>query len=165
MYEPQPRILGDGRKLRTISNPTTWVCRAATGRLERRKSKWYSPRRTRGKVPSECVLSPVKLTLEQARELAVLWSLLAIWNLERVGRVAGLLNENLRELDHICIIVQRLCEVDHGISRILLVTRTGGGEERGERRLGLRVALLTSSSGKLIDFIISEFESRSISDI
>lgn len=149
MYEPQPRVLRNGRKLRAISNPTTWVRRAATGCLERRKSKWYSPRRTRRKVPSERVLGAVKLALEQTRELAVLWSLLAIWDLERVGRVAGLLNEYLGELDHVCIVVQRVGEVNHLVPSVLLVARTGRGQEGRKGGLGERVALLTTSGGKL----------------
>ena len=64
-------------------------------------------------------------------------------------RVARLLREDLRELDHVRVVVERLGEVDHRVRRVLLLAGTRGGEERRERGHGDRVALFGTTCSEL----------------
>lgn len=59
-----------------------------------------------------------------------------------------MLYKDLSEGDHISVIVKSLCEVDHGISRVLLITGTGCCQKSGSGSDSYRIALAcTSRSG------------------
>lgn len=83
----------------------------------------------------------LELTLEKALQLRVARRLLAIGHGERVRCVARLLHEDLRELDHVCIGIELVREVDHGVGRILLVAWPGRSKKGSEGRDRERVAL------------------------
>ena len=63
----------------------------------------------------------------------------------QTNRITGLLNENLSQLDHVSVIVELLCEIDHLVARILLVAWPCSGQKGGECSHGDRVALLSAS--------------------
>jgi len=69
-------------------------------------------------------------------------------------RIAGLLSENLGQLDHLSIALELLGKVNHLVGRILLFTGSCSGQKGSECSHGDRVALLSASCGKL-------FKSRS----
>ena len=69
--------------------------------------------------------------------------------MNHTDRIAGLLSENLGQLDHLSIALEPLGEIDHLVGRILLFTRSCSGQEGGERSHGDRVALLSASCSKL----------------
>jgi hypothetical protein len=81
----------------------------------------------------------------QARELGVARRALAVGHRERVGRVARLLREELREPDHLGVAAERLGEVEHAVRGVLLRAGLAGREERRERGDGERVALLPAA--------------------
>ena len=64
-------------------------------------------------------------------------------------RVAGLLSENLGQLDHLGVALELLGEINHLVGRILLFARSGSGQKGGECSHGDRIALLSASRGKL----------------
>jgi hypothetical protein len=73
-----------------------------------------------------------------------------IWKaLMRTDRVAGLLGKDLCQFDHICIIVKLFREIDHRISRVLLITSTGGSKKGRRRGHGNWVTLLATTCGVL----------------
>ena len=63
--------------------------------------------------------------------------------------VAGLLGENLSQLDHLSIIVELLGEIDHLVSCILLFAWSWRGQEGRESSHGDGVAPLSASCGEL----------------
>lgn len=63
--------------------------------------------------------------------------------------VAGLLREDLRKLDHVCVVVESLREVDHRVRRVLLLTGTRRGKESRESGHGDRVAFFPAACCKL----------------
>ena len=84
--------------------------------------------------------------MEEAVELGIPWGLLAVGNLEAVRRVARLLGEYLRKLDHVWIVLEFLGEIDHVVSLVLLVAVLAGSKKRSEGCLrdGRTLALATS---------------------
>ena len=67
----------------------------------------------------------------------------------QTNRITGLLNENLSQLDHVSVIVELLCEIDHLVARILLVAWPCSGQKGAECSHGDRVALLSASCSVL----------------
>jgi hypothetical protein len=70
-------------------------------------------------------------------------------NLENTDRVSGLLGEDLSKCDHVCVVTESLCEVNHVVSGILLLAWTGSSKKSAEGRDSDLVALGTSASGIL----------------
>lgn len=114
-----------------------------------RQAEGNSALRTRLEVPNELRLDTLELALEEPVQLLVLRCLLAIRDGERVGGVAWLLDEDLRELDHVGVVVECLGEVDHLITRVLLIAGTSRCEEGCERGDRDWVALVSASSCEL----------------
>ena len=56
-----------------------------------------------------------------------------------------MLSEDLRELDHVSVVLQRFGEVDHGVRRVLLVAGTSSGKECTERVYSDGVTLLATT--------------------
>lgn len=108
IYALQSWVLSDSNELRAIRNTTRGVRGAAARGLKSGEAEGDRTRGTSCEVSCECILGTVKLALEETRELAVLGCLLAVRNLEGVGRVARLLDEDLGELDHIRVVVERV---------------------------------------------------------
>jgi len=67
----------------------------------------------------------------------------------QTDRIAGLLNEDLRQLDHLSVVAERLGEIDHLVGRILLFTWPRSSQKGAECSYGDRVTLLCASRGKL----------------
>lgn len=141
----------DINELRPIRNSSSLVGRAAAWRVH-----WalLSERNRTGAANGHVAykqlrIDALKLALEQPVELCVLRGLLAVRNGEGVGGVTRLLDEHLRERDHVGVVLERLCEIDHLVSGILLVAVAPSREEGRESGLGEGVALVSATSSEL----------------
>lgn len=70
--------------------------------------------------------------MEEAVQLSILGGGLAVWYLKAVRRIPGLLYEQLSKSDHLSIIVQGLCQINHLIRSILLVAVLARSQESHE---------------------------------
>ena len=145
------RILSDRHQLRSIRNPTRCMGRTALrgvdGGLpaERNRASGADSQVTHKRLR----IDPFKLALEKAVEFAVLRGGLAVRDGKGVGRVARLLGEDLSELDHLLVVLERLRKVDHGVRCILLVAVPASSEESREGGDRKRVALVCAASSEL----------------
>lgn len=71
--------------------------------------------------------------------------------------VARLLHEDLGETDHVRVVVELFGEVDHSISRVLLITVPACSQKSRESLLRDRVALLGTPSSNLQWRLASEY--------
>ena len=142
-------VLGGVGQLAAVGNSTAGICGATPGSLQRRQAEGHRTGCACLESTVESILCSLELALEETIELAVSRSLLAVGNLGRVRGVAGLLSEDLGELDHVGVVVELLRQVDHLISSILLIARSSGSEKGHESRLRDGVALLGSPGGSL----------------
>jgi hypothetical protein len=67
----------------------------------------------------------------------------------KTNRVSGLLGKNLSKLDHVGVIVEGLCKVNHVIRSILLLAWTGSSQKCAEGRDSNLVTFGTSTSSIL----------------
>ena len=144
-YALKARIVGDISQLLAIGNATLRIRRAALRRRKALQSEWHSSFRTRLEITNKGILRALELTLEQPVQLGVLWRLLAVRNGKRVGGVARLLDKDLRKLDHVGVVVELLCEIDHLVGCVLLVAGTCRREQSHEGSLGDWLALISST--------------------
>lgn len=170
---PDTRVRGDGRQLRPVGNAALLVRGAALRRAHGRAHA----ERDRARLPDGDVADELRwvraleLALEEPVELRVLRRRLAVRHGQRRGLHAGanrisirmdmnvvgegaygvarLLREELRELDHVRVALERLGEVDHRVGGVLLVARARGGEEGPECGHGRGVALFATAGGVL----------------
>ena len=87
--------------------------------------------------------------MEESVKFGVLGCGLAIRNLEAIGCVTRLLDEDLGERDHVGIVIELFGQVDHRVGSILLVAIPAGGEEGLEGLLGDRSTLIGTTSFSL----------------
>jgi hypothetical protein len=78
--------------------------------------------------------------------------LLTVWDALGTWRVARLLNENLGEPDHLTIVVQLFGEINHLVSRVLLVAWPSSSQKGGECGNRKRVAFLSTSRSEASSF-------------
>lgn len=151
-YAPYSRVIGDIRQLSTVGNRSRSVSSTTSGWTEHRTlAKRNGTVATRLDVPHESILvRSLKLALEKPIELCVLGSLLTIRHGKCIRRVTRLLDKNLRELDHVRVVVELLRQVYHRISLVLLIAWTRSSQKSIERGLRLRVTLVSATSGELI---------------
>ena len=88
----------------------------------------------------------LELTLEQPIEFRVLRSLGTILDGKPSRRVTRLLNENLGETNHLGVVVQSLCQINHLVASILLCAGVTSRKELRRRRDSNFIALLAPTS-------------------
>jgi hypothetical protein len=71
--------------------------------------------------------------------------------------VPRLLDKDLREPDHLSIVIELFSQVDHGVGRVLLVAFVAGGEEGHERGLGDGLTFCCATRCSLV---VSRYVSR-----
>jgi hypothetical protein len=147
---PNTRVLGQINKLGTVSNGAGLVGGAGTGWRDRRVlAEGDGTRLTdRNTTNEDGGVVSLELALEKSVELCVPWRRLTVLHALRGRRVAWLLCEDLRKLDHGGIVIEGLGKINLIVSGVLLRTRTGCCEERAKGSNRDRVALLATASGK-----------------
>ena len=68
---------------------------------------------------------------------------------KKTHRISWLLSKNLGKLDHVCVVIQCLGEVNHGISSVLLIAWPRSSKKRSKCSNGCRIALRATTSSIL----------------